>query len=277
MDWLRQLEVEKLLLFTLVLTRVSGLLMTAPIYGTSDIPVPVRTLLAVALAVLVMPIQWATSFPNPGTMLHFLVIIASELLVGISLGLGVMILSAGIQMAGELMSRVGGLTLSDVFDPTFQNNVPLFSRLLFFVSTAVFVAIGGHRLLLGGLLDTFQTIPPGRMLAALLGPHSGGGESFLSRLLEMFVILVSESFHLGIRVAVPVVTAMLLATLVLGLISRTLPQLNILAIGFGLNAMLTFAVLFLSMGAAALAFQDQIEPTLARLMETFRVPTIAGP
>ena len=67
MDWLRHFDSEKLLLLTLVLTRVSGLMMTAPIYGGSDAPMQVRALLAFALAVLVMPSQWGVHVADPGT------------------------------------------------------------------------------------------------------------------------------------------------------------------------------------------------------------------
>ena len=72
-------------------------------------------------------------------------------------------------MAGDMMSRVGGLTLADVFDPTTSTNVPLFSQLLGLLSTALFLIIGGHRILLGGLLDTFRAIPPGGSVALFLG------------------------------------------------------------------------------------------------------------
>ncbi len=68
----------------------------------------------------------------------------------------------------------------------------------------------------------------------------------------MFVVLMTQSFHVGIRAGAPVVAAVLLATLVLGLISRTLPQLNVMVVGFGLNAMLTFAVFSFAVGAAML-------------------------
>jgi flagellar biosynthetic protein FliR len=71
---------------------------------------------------------------------------------------------------------------------------------------------------------------------------------------------------------VPVVTALLLSTLVMGLISRTLPQLNILMVGFGLNAMLTFATFSLTLGAAAWAFQEEVEPALEILLEALHLP-----
>jgi flagellar biosynthetic protein FliR len=179
----------------------------------------------------------------------------------------------GIQMAGELMGRVGGFTLSEVFDPATSTNVPLFSQLLTLLSTALFLIIGGHRMLLGGLLDTFRAIPPGGSLGVFLAPANGGsGPGLLASLLEMFLVLITQSFHVAIRGAAPVVTAVLLATLVLGLISRTLPQLNIMVIGFGLNAMITLGIMFLSLGAALLVFQDQVVPTLQTLFQTLRTP-----
>ena len=161
MEWLRQIDVEKFLLFTLVLTRVSGLTMTAPVYGTKDVPMQVRALFAVALALLITPSQWAVAVEYPGNTLNYLVLIGAELLVGLCLGLGIAVLFSGIQLAGQMIGRISGMLLADVFDPNLETSVPTFSRLLFMVAVAVFVCVGGHRMVMAGLLDTFQTIPPG--------------------------------------------------------------------------------------------------------------------
>ncbi|MGA2619052.1 MAG: flagellar biosynthetic protein FliR [Thermoguttaceae bacterium] len=267
MDWLGQLDAGKLILFTLVLTRTSGLLVTAPVFGAAEAPATVRALLAFTLAVLVMPTQWHAAYALPAGLPDFALLVGAELLLGLSLGLGLAVFLSGIQMAGELISRIGGLTLSDVLDPTSGEPVPLISRLLALVSTAMFMAIGGHRCVMAGLLDTFATIPPGGMLAAVLGPGPAEGGPLLPALARTFTMLVTQSFHLGLRASIPVVAAVLLATLVLGLIGRTLPQLNVLVLGFGLNAMITFGVLGLSLGAALFAFRQQIEPTLQLLIE----------
>jgi len=254
MDWLSQLDIEKFLLFTLVLTRVSGLTMTAPIYGTQDVPLQVRALLAFSLAVLITPTQWNTAVQYPHTIIHYLIVIGSELLVGLILGLGIVILFSGIQLAGQMIGRISGLLLADVYDPGTGTSIPVFSRLLFLVAMAVFVSIGGHRMVMAGLLDTFQSIPPG----------SG---AIPDSIVDTLVSLLTQSFVLGIRAAAPVVAAVLLSTLVMGLISRTLPQLNILALGFGMNSMLAFAAAALALGASVLVFQDQVEPTVAQLLE----------
>ncbi len=273
MDALALLNVEKFLVFTLVLTRTSGVLIATPIFGSTQAPATVRALIALTLAVLIMPSQWFATLPYPGSLLVYAAVLGGELLIGLILGLGISILLGGMQMAGDMMSRVGGLTLADVFDPTTSTNVPLFSQLFSLLSTALFLIIGGHRLLLGGLLDTFSVIPPGGSGALFLGTAGGGsGPGLLAPLVETILVLITQSFHLAIRAAAPVMTAVLLATLVLGLISRTLPQLNVMVVGFGLNAMITFGVLFLSLGAALLVFQDQIVPTLQVLFETLRIP-----
>jgi len=254
MNWLQQIDAGKLLLFTVILVRVSGLTMIAPIYGTRDVPVQSRILLSVMLALLITPVHWQAGLDLPTGLLPYLVLLGSELLVGISLGLGMMILLSSLQLAGEMIGRTSGLMLSDIFDPHTEASVPLVGQLMYFVALAAFVAIGGHRLVMAALLDTFQALPPGR--AAV--PDS---------LVQTFALLVTESLGLGIRASIPVVTSLLMATVVLGLVSRTLPQLNVLMLGFGLNALLMFGVLALTLGAAVWVFQEQIEPTVTAVLE----------
>jgi flagellar biosynthetic protein FliR len=265
------LTTDHFLVFTLVLTRTSGLLMATPVMGAQQAPMVVRALISLALAVLIMPSQWSVALPYPGGVLVYVVIIAAELLVGLVLGLGITVMIGGMQTAGDMMSRVGSLTLADVLDPTTQASVPLFSQFLGLLSAALFVIIGGHRMLMGGLLDTFRAIPPGGCVTAFLGP-AGSTPDLLKSLVELFAVLITESFHVGIRAGAPLVAAVLLATLVLGLISRTLPQLNVMVVGFGINALLTFAIFSFSLGAAMLVFQDQIVPTLEALFKVLKIP-----
>lgn len=262
-DWIAQLDVGKLLIFTLVLTRVSGLVMSAPIFGSADVPVRIRALLAVALSVLIVPSQWGVAVPDPGTNLHYLIFLASELLIGLTLGLGIVILFSGIQLAGQMIERIGGMMLAEVFDPGSGENVPLFSHFLYLTSLAVFLLIGGHRAVMGALLDTFAALPPG---SASMPTDVG----------ETLVVLVTQSFSLGIRAAAPLITALLLSTLVMGLISRTLPQLNILAVGFGANSLITFGTMFFVIGASVWVFQQQVEPTLQLLFESLEAGAVVG-
>jgi len=242
------------LLFTLVLTRVSGLVMTAPIYGSQEVPMRIRALLAFSLAVLLTPLHWGAKVAWPANVPQYMALILGEVLIGIALGVGILVLFSGVQLAGQLISQTSGMALGEVFNPGLDSEIPLFSQLFHLLALAVFVLIGGHRLVMEGLLGTLVTLPPG----------SGGIQISITHSLST---LMMHSFDLSIRAAAPATTALLLTTLVLGLISRTLPQLNVMALGFGLNSFVTFAALALGMGGIAWAFQEQLGPTLDLLLE----------
>ncbi len=263
MEWLWHIPAQKVVLFSLVLARVGGLVVTAPAYGTAEVPAQARALLAVGLAALILPGQWHVNPILPGSLVHWLVLVGSELLVGMALGLGVAIVLAGADAAGQLIGQSSGLMAAELFDPTQNESVSLFSRLLFLTAVAVFVLLGGHRLVMAAVLDTFRVLPPG---SALWNRSPA----------EAFVALAAQSLALGVRAAAPALLALLLANLVLGLAGRTLPQLNIFLVGFGLNAMLALGILALSLGAAVWVFQDQVAPAIETLVSGWGSPRPAG-
>ena len=190
MSWLTEYNLQQFLVFAFVLTRVSGLAMTAPIpYGLlKEVPMQIRALIAFALAVLIVPTQLGAHFPNPHTLVDLVMILGGELLIGVTLGAGIMILFSGIQLTGQIIGQVSGMTLADVFNPAFDTSIPLLSQMLYMFSLAIYVMAGGHRMLMAGLLDTFATISPGMgNLSNSLGDAS--------------ITLLMQSFDLGIRAA----------------------------------------------------------------------------
>jgi flagellar biosynthetic protein FliR len=258
MRWLEQLYAlepfarQYLFAGILVFARVTGLVISAPILGMQEAPLRIRGLFAIALALLVLPSQFATPIASPNTLVDASVTIGEEALIGLALGLGLTVLLGGIQVAGQLIGQMSGMSLAEVFNPTFEDNVPFFSQLLFLIAVAVFLAIGGHRQIVSALLDTFVAIP----LA------TGGMADSIA---QTMTTLVAESFTLGVRAAAPVVTAVLLATVVMGLLSRTLPQLNLMVLGFGINALVGVGAAAITLGAMAWVFQDQVDVVLETL------------
>jgi flagellar biosynthetic protein FliR len=258
MPGLETFLISRFMVFTLVLARTSGLLMTAPIFGTQALPRRVRGFLAVAISLLVTPAFLGTTMPAVENTLEYGRLLANEALIGLLLGLGVNVLFSGIQVAGQIVSQMSGLSLADVFSPGFDEDVSVFSQLFYFLTLSVFVAVGGHRIVTEALLDTFTASPPGH---AALGSNFG----------DVLVTIIAQAFALGIRAAAPLLVAMLLSNLVLGLISRTLPQINVIAVGFSVNSLLALGVLFLSIGAAAWTFQDPAMDVLQHLKEAIHV------
>jgi len=251
---LLDLYLNQFIIFVLILTRVSGLVMTSPFYGSKSIPIQIRGLLAVSLSIMIAPLHLSSLVEPPDTIVNLAVMMGKEVVIGMSLGLAVMIIFSGLQLTGQIIGQMSGMQLADIFDPTFNNSVPVFAQLLMMITLAVYLLVGGHRETLGALLDTFSIMPPGQADFSL---------NFTDALIE----LMKMSFIAGIRAAAPIVLALLLSIVILGLISRTLPQLNIIAVGFSLNTMVMLGTLAISLGAAIWVFQNQVEIGLEQITD----------
>jgi len=245
MDWSAWIDTSRVLVFSLVLARVSGIVIMTPVFGSAETPMQFRAMLAFALAVLMMPSQWFADVPDPGSLIVYVIVIATELLIGLSLGVGLYIFFNGLEIAGEIMGHVGGMSVAQLFDPVSGENMPLLSKLVHTLTLVVFVCCGGIRMTMAGLLDTFSSLPP------------GGGHVPL-QLGESLLLILSLSFGLAFRVAAPVMVGVLISMLVIGLLGRTLPQLNLMSIGFSVNALVTFGILFLSIGGVVFCFQEHV-------------------
>jgi flagellar biosynthetic protein FliR len=160
-----------------------------------------------------------------------------ELAIGVLVGLGASLLLIGVQLAAQLAAQQAGLALGDIFNPLLESEGTAVSQLYFLVATMVFLGVGGDRAVIAALLDSFETVPP---LAFRVTPD----------LIELIVEMLVLSFAIAIRVGAPVVLALMLSFLTLGFIMRTVPQLNILTVGFPIKiavAMLIMAVTMMTL------------------------------
>jgi flagellar biosynthetic protein FliR len=252
------LYLDQFLIFVLVLTRLGSLLMTLPVLGTATVPWQVRAILAIGISLVLTPLFWAQPIPPPENLLILGTLLAREAVLGLALGLAILILLSGMQLAGQIISQTSGITLADVANPTFDTSVPLFSQILEMLATAIFFLVGGHRQVIDALLRSFQWMPPGN------GRLPDG-------LVEALTQITSQSFETGIRAAAPIMVSILLATLVVALISRTLPQLNAVAVGLNFNSLIVLGMFALCLGSAAWVFQEGLADVIDAITSTFTV------
>lgn len=178
-----------------------------------------------------------------------------ELVIGAVLGTGVAILLSSALVAGQLISQISGISLSEVLQPESGETTSAHAQLLYLVALAVYVALGGQRLLIGALLESFQKLPPG-MAASV----ASLGETVLT--------LVTQSFQLGIRGTAPALAALTLSTIALAIVGRSVPQLNVLSLGLGVNSLIAMSVMIAAVGLTAHLLGNQLEPTLSTIVET---------
>lgn len=265
-DFQRLLE-QNLILLMLVLTRLGALLMALPAIG-AGVPAKIRVLLAITLTFLLLPTvasQHPGPSPNPADGIDLTLMIAREAILGLLIGTTIQLVITGVQTAGEIMTGSGGLQLGESVDSSGRDSMPTLAQLVGLLVVATLLAIGGHRLIVASLVDSFQALPAGEI-------------RFDLTMIQLVIDQLTHSFGTGIRVAAPVVAAMLLTNLITGLVSRTLPQLNVLAIGLGLNAVALLAVASLTIGSASYLFRSDFATALDRLQTLWSAqPVVTHP
>ncbi len=246
---------EHLVLGVLVMTRMSTLLMSMPSVGVG-VPKRVRAFLAIVLTVLVLPPVASDTevqdLPHVDNLIELAIAIAREGLIGLLIGSTVQLIVTGLQMGGEMITSTGGMQLGDAVDPTTSSSMPSVARLVGLLVTAVMLLVGGHRILLGVLLESFQSVPAGNV-------------EFHDSMMDLVMGQLSAGMASGVRIAAPVIAALLLSNLVTGLISRTLPQINVLAIGLSINALAMLVILSVTIGSVGLVFQHELATVAAKL------------
>lgn len=255
MDDLGQWIVDHLVLGILVLTRLSTLLMAMPSVG-AGVPKRVRAFLAILMTALVLPpVADSTvidSLPEISNLIDLTIAIGREALIGMLIGATIQLIITGMQLGGEAITSTGGMQLGDAVDPTTSSSMPAIARLVGMLVTAIMLAIGGHRIVLKVLLDSFDALPAGHV-------------AFHDSMMTLVIDQLTSGMEAGIKVAAPVVAALLLSNLVTGLISRTLPQINVLAIGLSINALAMLVVLALTIGSTGLIFRHELATAVERL------------
>lgn len=221
---------ERVIHFMLVMARLGGMMIAAPIFGHQGVPVRVRVAVTVAtalgLAGLVPVGAAATIVDVPGLVGP----IVLELGVGLMVGLAMELVLSGAIMGGELVGIQMGLGIAQIVDPRTQLQVTPVALWMQFVALQVFLAVDGHHLLVQALMRSFELAPPGSLT---FSGHEIGG----------LLASVGGVFEVAVRIAAPVLGGLLITDAALGLLARAVPQLNVFFMGFAVKIGVGFFLL----------------------------------
>ena len=220
----------------LVIFRVSGLMIFAPVFGSNVVPLRVRILLAFVIGVAIYPLLHGVgAVSTEGLRLDLYALaplVALEVLVGLVIGLVASLPLIAMQMGGLLMGQQMGLGFATFYDPNVEDDADLVGQLYFFVALVIFLSMSGLDIVLQSLLNTFTHVPTGTL-------------AFSEGVLALMLGMLLSAFEISLRVSAPVLAILFLQSIALGYVSRTVPQLNILSLGFPLRLILGFAVMFM--------------------------------
>lgn len=245
MDGLMDWSAADLPLFLLALTRVSGMVFLAPIFGSPSHPPQVRALLSLLLAVLFFPSLRGTAVAMPPDVWTLLLAAGGELAVGMCIGFASALLFAGVQFAGQIVDQELGIQQANLLDPFSGETISVVGQLKVFLATLVFLLINGHHFLLQAVGDSFRSVPP------LAFAPSTAAVTALSD------TMITDLLRMGVQIAAPTLVTLFLVTVALAFMARTVPELNIFVLGFALRAGVGLGVLALGVGVFVSGFAER--------------------
>jgi flagellar biosynthetic protein FliR len=285
--------------FTLVLVRLSGLMIVGPLFGQTLVPANLRVLIVLTLSLLVTPTladqgrilftrldangdgllapdevpdglraryercrqaagdpppaalsaeQFRLPLPQPRTLLDYAWIAAGELGLGLVLGLGVLTILSGMQLAGDLIDQQTGLALGEIANPGLDITGSVTGHFLFSFATTILLVMeptGYHLKMVSALVETFRAVPLGEATVT-------------AGTVDLLRDLVHQSLVLGVQIAAPLLASMSLIALTLGFLGHTVPQINILVLGFPIRAAVSLVVLLASLSGIAKSATDVV-------------------
>lgn len=239
------------------LARVLGLIATAPLWSTAGIPRRTRLILGLAVTIAIAPALPPMPDVQPASLAG-LWILGQQMLIGIAMGLAARIVFAAIDMAGTYIGFQMGLGFATFYDPLEGAQTPVLAEFIGILSLLMFMALDGHLLYISTLAQSFHAIPVG---PEALSPNSWRNLAELG----------GKIFSAGLLLSLPVLVALMLTNIALGVLTKAAPQLNLFALGFPMTLMGGFVAIGLSLNYLSVPLQEIYDFAL-RAMLGFAIP-----
>jgi flagellar biosynthetic protein FliR len=232
----------------LVVFRLGGLMIFGPVFGSPAVPVRVKVLLSFAIGLAVYPLLAARGLVGPGLDLGLWTLaplVGSELLVGVVVGLLASLPLVSVQTGGLIMGQQMGLGFARFYNPGIDDEADLLGQVLFFLALAGFLLVGGHESMVLAILRSFEYLPLGAFHLDL-------------DVVSLLAGLLLSVLELALRVAAPVLALVFLESVAMGFMAKTVPQLNILSLGFPLRILAGIAIVALGLWVIDDVVMDEI-------------------
>ena len=209
----------------MVFARTGALLMTIPPFESRNIPVLFKIGLAISVSALLFPFVPMDGYRMQTNALSFGMGVIGEVTLGFLVGLMIQLLFAGIQLGGQLAGFQIGLAIANVMDPARGGQIPILSQFNHLLAILLFMAINAHHGFIQAVVESFHLVPP---LQVAFSPAS----------IELLLELAGRMFLIAIKIGAPVIVALILTSVVLGLMARTVPHMQVFIVGIPLKILI---------------------------------------
>jgi flagellar biosynthetic protein FliR len=239
------------------MVRISAMLLAAPLFSSRQVPARLRLVLMLIIAFLVAPTL--PQMPAADVLSHSgMIIMLQQLLIGIMMGFILQMVFGALVFGGQVIAYSMGLGFASMVDPANGVQVPVISQFYLILATLLFLIFNGHLHAIELVADSFVTMP--------VAVDGVSRNDFLD-----LVAWGSRLFAGGMIIALPIVGAMLMVNMGMGVVMRAAPQLNIFSVGFPITMLLGFSLIWVSLPNALAVFTDLTDEAFLHLMQTMRI------
>lgn len=229
-------SIQELEIFLLIVVRMTCFIYAAPFYGMNNTPGQFK----IALGLFVSYLIYFTTMPHEqvvySTVLQYATIVLKEAIVGLMIGWGANICSSIVFFAGRMVDMEIGFAMVNAMDPTTKENVTITGFYYQYMVMLILMASGMHRYLIQAIAETYELIP---IAGAVLRSD---------RMVEPVIAFLSSYITIGFQIALPVFAATLIVNVVLGILAKVSPQLNMFAVGMQIKILIGLLIMLLTTG-----------------------------
>ncbi len=253
---LQLIPYEKFQIFLICAARVAALMASLPIFSSGQAPAAIRSGLAIVLSVLLFPVLEPFIPAHSFEPITLAILVTNEALIGVMIGMVARFIFTAAEFGGTVVGYQMGFAAANVFDPQNQRQISLMSQFQNVFAILIFLALDAHHIFLRTIVESYRIFSPGLI--------DFGGES-----IPYFIQLAGSMFVLGVKFSAPVLAVLLLSGLILGIMARIFPQLNVFMLSFPLNIGLAFVVMGLTLNLVASMLGQEFNALEARFLHLF--------
>lgn len=232
------LSVNTIIAFLLVLFRIAGMIVSAPLFNMHNIPSQAKVGFAVTMALILFPLH-SGHLVVPKDLIQFSLMAVQETIIGILIGYTANLIFMALQIAGELISMQIGLSISNLLDPITGTQSAVVGQFFFYLAALLFLSLNIHHALIIGVDRSFNWIP--------LGHFFGEGHLTGALVADRFIRLTGDMFLMSLMIAAPLMGLMLTLEISLSFVAKVMPQMNIFVVGLPLKIGVGLIVMMISL------------------------------
>lgn len=220
--------------FILIFVRVASMLWSIPVLGAKNVPKGFKIGLGFFITLILLHIVNIDDRIMPGDISSLIMAIGGEFLIGFIIGLMGKLIFTAVDIAGEIMGIQMGFAIVNVIDPQTNAQVPVVAQFQSLLCALIFLSINAHHYFLAAIAESFSILPPLRFALS-------------SELLNGIIKFTGEIFVISIKIGAPVMVALLITNIALSIVSKTMPQMNLMAVGFPITITAGLIIISLSL------------------------------